>query len=195
MTVPVETTLAPTATAAPEPTPATSTETEPTFEQLPADHPLLRALHAERAAAKAAKAEAATLADKAKRLDAIEEASKSELEKAIARADAAEKARADAEKAAIKARIAGASNVPERFLAGDTEADIQASADEFNAWLTAAKATTPGAAPATKQGLDGDGAGAVDIDAQIAAAQKAGDINLAMRLTTSKLAALTPSTN
>jgi hypothetical protein len=154
MTVPVETTLAPTATAAPEPTPATSTETEPTFEQLPADHPLLRALHAERAAAKAAKAEAATLADKAKRLDAIEEASKSELEKAIARADAAEKARADAEVSAIRARIAAASGVPEGLLVGSDEAAIQASADTATTWLTTAKATTPGAAPATKQGSD-----------------------------------------
>lgn len=78
------------------------------------------------------------LAERAAKLDEIEQANQSELEKAIQRAEAAEAAAKDladkasqAELKALVERVAGSKNVPSRYLSGTTEEELIASADQF----------------------------------------------------------------
>lgn len=91
-------------------------------------------------------------ADKARRLDEIEEASKTELEKAQARAEAAEKAMQEASLKALRAEIAAAKGVPVNLLSGTTEDELNAAADA----LLAFKGTTPKAPSKDGQGNVGD---------------------------------------
>lgn len=112
----------------------TQTETEKVTDpvQLPADHPLVKAYEA-------TKAKNAELREKATRLDEIEEAQKSDLEKANARADAAEKWKADreAKDAAVLliTEVAEAKGVPASALRGATKEELEAHADEILALL------------------------------------------------------------
>lgn len=73
-------------------------------------------------------------ADKAKRLDAIEEQSKSEMQKLLEAKEAAEKRAAAAETASLKARIAATKGVDVDLLTGTTQEEITASADRLLAW-------------------------------------------------------------
>lgn len=86
----------------------------------------------------------------AKRLAEIEDANKSELEKVLARAEAAEKAVAEATATALRASVANTKGVPLELLSGSTQEDLEASADK----LLAFKGTAPKAGPS-------DGAGNV----------------------------------
>lgn len=112
----------------------TQTETEQVTEpvQLPADHPLVKAYEA-------TKAKYAELREKATRLDEYEEAQKTELEKANARAEAAEKWKADREAkdaaALLVAEVAEAKGVPASALRGATKEELEAHADEILALL------------------------------------------------------------
>ena len=107
--------------------------------QLPDDHPLVKTLAAQKEAMKELKA-------KASRLDAIEEANKTELEKQQARADVAEKALADKTEADDKAKadrdaadalkiirdeVAKAKDVPASALRGSTKEELETHADEL----------------------------------------------------------------
>ena len=64
----------------------------------------------------------------------LEEASKSELQKAQERAEAAERALADATVAAARAEVAAAKGVPVALLSGDTREALEASADALLAF-------------------------------------------------------------
>ncbi len=83
--------------------------------------------------------------EKADRLDEIEEAGKSDLQKATERADKAEselaKLQATHEHETLVNRIAVEKGVPASLLTGDDEQSIEASADALIAWN---KSTRPG---------------------------------------------------
>ena len=64
----------------------------------------------------------------------LEEASKSELQKAQERAEAAERALADATATAVRAEVAAAKGVPVALLSGDTKEALEASADALLAF-------------------------------------------------------------
>ncbi|MFM8155501.1 MAG: hypothetical protein ACKOAF_05430 [Actinomycetes bacterium] len=70
-------------------------------------------------------------ADKAKRLDEIEEQSKSDLQKAIERAEKAEAQSAEAELKAIRAEVAASKGVPADMLRGETLEALTESADRL----------------------------------------------------------------
>ena len=137
MTEPIEPTPAPVV----EPTPAPPADAPI---QLPADHPLVKTLAAQKEALK-------DLREKAKRLDEIDEGNKSELQKALDRAEAAELAASTAEAARLRASIAATRGVPEALLTGSTEEALNASADE----LLAFKGVQPVAPSPEGQGLQG----------------------------------------
>lgn len=80
-------------------------------------------------------------AEKAKRLDEIEEQSKSELQKALDAKDAAEKRAAALEVETTKARVAAAKGVDASLLTGTTEEEITQAADRLLAWR--GEPTTP----------------------------------------------------
>ena len=71
---------------------------------------------------------------KAARLSELEEASKSELQKAQERAEAAEKALAEATATAVRAEVSAAKGVPVALLSGDTREALEASADALLAF-------------------------------------------------------------
>lgn len=91
-------------------------------------------------------------ADKAKRFDEIEEASKSELEKAQARAQELESAVKEANLKATRSEIAAAKGVPAELLTGDDDESLNASADQ----LLAFRGQTPKAGTTDGQGKVGD---------------------------------------
>ena len=68
-------------------------------------------------------------AEKAKRLDELDEANKTELQKATDRATQLEKDAADAKLEAQRARISAQTGVPEDLLFGSTPEEIQKAAD------------------------------------------------------------------
>lgn len=73
-------------------------------------------------------------ADKAKRFDDLEEASKSELQKAADRAAAAEAKVAEIEARALRAEVAAAKGIPAALLSGTTQEELEASADALLAF-------------------------------------------------------------
>ena len=123
-------------------------------------------------------------ADKAKRLDDIEDANKSELQKLQDQLAAAQKVAADAETARLRASIANKHGVPEGLLTGSTEEALEESATA----LLAFKGKPPAAPSSDGQGKQGDAvSGQVkqltreDLKSmtpeQIVAAQDAGQLN------------------
>lgn len=101
------------------------------------------------------------LRGKAAKLDQLEAANQSELEKAIARAEAAEKAaeaadgaRKAAEVKALRARVAAEKNVPPKrakYITGETQEEIEAAADDLAATV-AGSAPLPGYVPSAGTG-------------------------------------------
>lgn len=92
--------------------------------ELPADHPLVKTLAAQKATIRELKAKAA-------RLDEIEEASKSETQRLAERADAEFSRAQAAEAALLRYEVAAETGVPAnavKFLTGTTREDIEASA-------------------------------------------------------------------
>jgi len=128
--------------------------------QLPDDHPLVKTLAAQKEQLRAARAEVAANAEKAKRFDQIEEANKTEIEKAQARADAAEKELASSRIEALRSSVAlqrGLTPTQAKRLVGSTLEELQADADELLADLNASK---PAAAPSSEgQGKQGEPVG------------------------------------
>lgn len=68
---------------------------------------------------------------KAQELDTLKDASKTDIQKATERAEAAERKAAEAELKATRSEIASRKGVPASLLTGATEAEIEASADEL----------------------------------------------------------------
>ncbi|OHU67401.1 hypothetical protein BKG87_22160 [Mycobacteroides chelonae] len=71
---------------------------------------------------------------KAAKLDEIEAANKSELQKLSERADAAEKRAEKAELESLRAAVASEKGVPASSLIGRTREELEAGADELIAW-------------------------------------------------------------
>jgi hypothetical protein len=103
-------------------------------------------------------------AEKAKKFDELEEANKTEQEKLLARAEAAEKKLADREAkdaaAATAAEIAKEKGVPVEALRGSTREELEAHADALAAILP----KKPPVPSADGQG-EGDGIGDGDLSA------------------------------
>lgn len=144
MPEPIEPTPAPPAV---EPTPAPPANAPIT---LPDDHPLVKTLAAQKEQIK-------ELKGKATRLDEIDEANKTELQKAIERAEAAEQRASSAEAARLRASIAAKHGIPEALLSGSSEEDLEKAATA----LLAFKGNQP-AAPSP----DGQGPQGTPIDGQ-----------------------------
>ena len=90
--------------------------------------------------------------EKAKRLDEIEEASKSELEKAQAKLAELERERDEANAARIRSEIARTKGVPVELLNGSDEDTLTAQADA----LLSFKGTAPAAPSSNGQGKQGE---------------------------------------
>ncbi len=103
------------------------------------------AIAAEREARKQAEKR---LRDLEKSLKEYEDRDKTELQKALERAETAEKQAAEATFNAMRSKIAAAKGVPASSLTGTTEDELNASADELIAWRDANK---PAAQPAPKK--------------------------------------------
>jgi hypothetical protein len=113
--------------------------------------------HEQRAKDNAAKAKANESA--AQRLAEIEDANKSEIEKIVARAEAAEKRAAELEAKSIRSEVALAKGVPASLLTGSTQEELEASADaliEFRGEKAADRLTVPneGKSPTKAGGSD-----------------------------------------
>ena len=90
-------------------------------------------------------------AEKAKRLDELEEKSKSEIQKAIEAREAAEKRASALEVKVLRASIASAKGVDADLLTGSTEEEITAAADKLLAWRGP---ETPAGPPASTSSSD-----------------------------------------
>lgn len=101
-------------------------------------------------------------AEKAKAYDELQEQSKSELQKALEAQQAAEARAASAENAALRAKTAAKYSVPEAFLTGTTEEELEESAKALLDWRGTVEdkkpKSTPGAGAAGAQGDDIGGA-------------------------------------
>jgi len=102
------------------------------------------------------------LKDKAEQLDRIEAANKTELQKAVERAEAAERRAGAAEFESLRASIASDKGVPASSLAGSTREELEAAADELLAWraqatTTQKKVTTATSGGGLKSGASGAG--------------------------------------
>jgi hypothetical protein len=120
--------------AVPTPTPAPVDPVEPVNEPEPkeVDWKAEARKHEARAKENAAKAKANETA--AQRLAEIEDANKSELEKAAARAEAAEKRAAELEAKALRSDVAAEKGVPAALLTGSTKEELEAAADALIAF-------------------------------------------------------------
>lgn len=115
----------------------------------------------------------------AERLKEIEDANKSEIQKATERAEAAEALVAEATLKATRAEVAAETGVPVALLTGTSREEIAASAQaliDFRAQQTPARPSSP-----ALKDVD-NAAPAVDIDAQIKAAEGARDFRAAIAL-------------
>lgn len=102
-------------------------------------------------------------ADAAKRLGEIEDASKTELQKANERAEQAERRAAEFESMALRSDVAASKGVPAAGLTGTTREELEASADALIAWRDASSTTTPAKTPpdpkSLKSGASGSSSG------------------------------------
>lgn len=73
-------------------------------------------------------------ADKAKQYDEFEESQKTELQKVIDKAEAAEKRASELEQAKVRAEVAASKGIPASLLSGTTEEELTASADALLAF-------------------------------------------------------------
>lgn len=136
------------------PTPDTTTDTAPadttvdTGADIVEDKPTgddlgdggKNAIAAEREARKQAERQ---LREVQKALKSYEDRDKTELQRALERAEAAEKAAAEASFTAMRTKVAAAKGVPASSLTGTTEEELAASADELIAWRDANKPAAP----------------------------------------------------
>lgn len=100
-------------------------------EQYPADHPLVKALEAQKATIK-------DLKSKAKRLDDLEESQKTETQRLADRADAEFNRAQEAEAKLLRYEVASEQGIPAtamKFLTGTTREEIEASAKDVLALI------------------------------------------------------------
>lgn len=84
----------------------------------------------------------------------LNEATKAELDKAAERIAEAEKRAAEADFNALRNKVAAIKGVPPSSLVGETEDELNASADELLAWAGSKQATAPAKrSPSTSSGL------------------------------------------
>lgn len=114
------------------PTPSAPATDVPTPEPVEIDWKAEARKHEARAKENAAKAKANEGA--AQRLAEIEEANKTEVEKAAARADAAEKRAAELEAKSLRSDVALEKGVPAALLSGSSKEELEASADALIAF-------------------------------------------------------------
>lgn len=113
----------------------------------------------------------------AARLAEIEEANKTEAQKQAEQLQRLQQENAQLKADQVKAQVAEAKGVPARLLVGDTQEQLEASADE----LLAFRGQTP--PPDFGAGNRGDTPNTLEaLDRQIAEAQKARNVPLAVRL-------------
>jgi hypothetical protein len=96
----------------------------------------------------------------AKRLAQIEEAQKTEAQKAQERLDAAEKRAAELELRSIRAEVSAAKGVPANLLSGSTQEELEAAADAllaFRGEQQPQRLHVPGEGGAPPLALNGDG--------------------------------------
>lgn len=131
-----------------------ATDTEQTAEQEQTTEAPDFAKEAEKwkALARKHEAQAKANADKAKRLDELEEASKTEAQKQAEALEKLAKENADLKAATLRAEVANAKGVPAALLSGATEEELNASADA----LLSFRGTPPKAPSADGQGRVGD---------------------------------------
>lgn len=123
---------------------------------------------------------------KAAKFDEAEEAAKSDLEKAIARAEEAEKKAQSLEAAqqvsAWRAQVSKDSGIPADVLRGSTLEELEAHAESLKSIMAPPEGQSPvptiGSTPEPRN---------VTLDEQIAAAEKAGDYKLSATLKAQKL--------
>ena len=101
-----------------------------------------QAIVAEREARKAAERQ---LREVQKSLKEYEDRDKTELQRALERADAAEKQATEAKFTALRTKVAASKGVPASSLTGATEDELTASADELIAWRDQNTTTKPAA--------------------------------------------------
>lgn len=111
-------------------------------------------------------------ADKAKRLDELEEAQKSETEKLVARAEAAEAKLAERDKAdtarSLAEEVAKAKGVSASVLRGSSKEELEAHADSILALMPEKpKAASPGSGGDRGEDIDAEEADAKEIAANI----------------------------
>jgi hypothetical protein len=104
------------------------------FEPITSQEALDKVISARLARATAKYADYDDVKSKAAKLDDIEAANKSELQKANERAEAAERKAAETESKALRATVAAAKGVPASSITGTTKEELEASADELIAW-------------------------------------------------------------
>lgn len=158
----------------------------------PDDEPLgeagKKALQREREARKAAEKAAA---EAAARIKEYEDRDKTEQQKALERAEEAEKAAAESRREALRYRIASRHQISdedaETFLTGTDEETLTRQAERLVALRGEAAPKVP--KPDPSQGARGP----VDLDAEIAEAQKAGDIVRTIALKQQRARALSTS--
>ncbi|MCZ1070814.1 hypothetical protein [Rhodococcus sp. A5(2022)] len=110
-----------------------------------------------------------SLKEKAGKFDEFEQASKSELQKALERAEAAERQIGEANRTALHARIAAETGVPVEMIHGDDEESARASAQKILDW---SESRTPKKKPPVgklKSGASGSGDHATEKERAAAA--------------------------
>jgi Fe2+ transport system protein B len=138
----------------------TDDSTTTQWDELPADHPLVKTLAKQKEDLREQRARNAALAEKARKLDEIEQANKSEAEKLAERAAQAEARATALETAAIRNQIAlerGLTPTQAKRLMGATREELEADADELLADLKASRPSA--AASADGQGRQGEPVG------------------------------------
>jgi hypothetical protein len=105
---------------------------------------------------------------KAEQYDALEERNKTELQKALDRAAAAEALAAEATKVSLRSEVAAAKNVPASLLSGSTKEELEAAADALLAFR-GEQTTGPKApfVPAVTPGQGGKPAKSVSAGAEM----------------------------
>ena len=139
------------------------------FAPIESQDDLNRIIEARLARERAKFADYPELKSKAEKLAEIEDRDRSELERAIARAEKAERevserdaALAEKDREVLVQRVSAEKKVPAKWLSGSTQEDLEASADE---WLADAKGVVPVSAPGyVPSAGTGDGSGASSLD-------------------------------
>ena len=140
----------------PVPTPPATPPANSEPVQLPDDHPLVKAFNAQKEEIRGLKATGQANADAAAKLAEIEEASKTEAEKAAERLAELEGKVKDYEQreqvAAWKAEISAETGVPANVLAGSTKDEIAAHAESLKPLIGQAQPADPAYRPIPGEG-------------------------------------------